>query len=111
MGDTKQSIQEEEQAHMRRKGMLDTQLAGRRSDLAVYQTILGLVQCSSGTMFTQLAKRRQEGAICQTNGGLTLHFRDSRQQKLLNTIMTPDARRRIHELLAKLVPSLAGGVS
>merc|ERR1719379_150191 len=67
----------------------------RKNDLAVFQFMMTLTKCQ--TTFVQL----HNGArICQAHDGfLQLNFKDEQAQRKLERMMTPSARRLLHQLL------------
>merc|ERR1719379_2465483 len=67
----------------------------RKNDLAVFQFMMTLTKCE--TTFVQL---RNGARICQAHDGfLQLNFQDKQAQRKLERMMTPSARRLLHQLL------------
>merc|ERR1719393_711043 len=74
----------------------------RKNDLAVFQFMMTLTKCT--TSFVQL---RNGARICKSHDGfLQLNFHDVQAQKKLERMMTPSARRLLHEILGPM-----GGLS
>jgi hypothetical protein len=84
----------------------------RRNDLAVFDMILMMTKCpdSSAASFVQLGQKRNAKdtdsyQVCNTNdGGMELHFDDPKLQAKVERVMTPDARRKLRELLGQALP-------
>ena len=72
----------------------------RKNDLAVFQFMMSLVKCKSGSLL-----QRGQGPkvqVCESNGSLELHFDDKKLQEDLESKMTPGAREAIRIVLNKI---------
>merc|ERR1719230_1474967 len=75
----------------------------RKNDLAVFQFMMTITKCQ--TTFVQLSGGAR---ICKAHDGfLQLNFHDEQTQRKLERMMTPSARRLLHEILGTV--NVAGG--
>merc|ERR1719262_1889506 len=63
--------------------------------------MLQLTKCQDGTSLAQLSKEPR-ARVCESAQGLELNFADEKVQAKLERMMTPGARRAVHELLGSL---------
>merc|ERR1719456_2083670 len=60
-----------------------------------------ITKCQDGATFMQLGQKSGP-KVCETAQGLELHFADQKVQEKLARMMTPAARKAIHELLGRV---------
>merc|ERR1719262_815204 len=63
--------------------------------------MLQLTKCQDGTALAQLSKEPR-ARVCESAQGLELNFADEKVQAKLERMMTPGARKAVHELLGSL---------